>query len=124
MYVGTTESSRRGPPNRMNDLVYRDWMKFQKSFFRYAGTAALAEEWLRFFTKAVWPDGRRSRSLLVGIEQPIDAGQREIEVCSRPRSLEEVAACLESREGRFDFILLDLRPYLTDRTCVTDFLNS
>ena len=23
---------RRGPPNKMNDLIYRDWMKYQKSF--------------------------------------------------------------------------------------------
>ena len=38
------KGNRGGPPNRMNDLVYRDWMKFQKSFFRFASDQALIEE--------------------------------------------------------------------------------
>ena len=51
------KGNRGGPPNRMNDLAYRDWMKFQKSFFRFSSDQAFIEECVHFFTKAVWGDG-------------------------------------------------------------------
>ena len=38
-----SEPRRGGPPNRMNDLPYRDWMKFQKSFFRHETDEALSQ---------------------------------------------------------------------------------
>src|SRR3989442_14086322 len=61
-------SIRRGPPNRMNDLPYREWMKFQKSFFRHTTDQALVEQFIYFFTKSVWPSGAASRSLILGVK--------------------------------------------------------
>ena len=66
--VASGKERRRGPPNRMNDLVYRDWMKFQKSFFRYSSDQALVEDCIYFFTKAVWDNGLPSRVLVVGCD--------------------------------------------------------
>src|SRR5438128_11425126 len=68
--ISVTDSAskpvRRGPPNRMNDLTYTDWMKFQKSFFRHTSDQELVEQFIYFFTKSVWPSGVSSRSLVVG----------------------------------------------------------
>ena len=57
---------RPGPPNRMNDLPYREWMKFQKIFFWYDTFQFLVEESIYFFTKSIWPNGEPSRSLIFG----------------------------------------------------------
>lgn len=73
----TKGAKRGGPPNRMNNLVYRDWMKFQKSFFRHVSSQSLVEEGIYFFTKAVWPDGQPSRSLIIEVENQ-GAGAEEL----------------------------------------------
>ncbi len=122
-------AKRPGPPNRMNDLPYRDWMKFQKSFFWYTSSQSLVEECVRFFTKAVWPDGQSSRSLIVGVED-FDAeaipAPREVESFGGLGSLEElVHAVLDVRRAArlYDFALVDLRPYIKDRREQASFLT-
>ncbi len=60
---------RKGPPNRMNDLNYSTWMKYQKSFFRWNGLAHFAYECANFFTKKTWNDGRHGNILLIGDEE-------------------------------------------------------
>lgn len=48
---GVTSSPKRGgPSNHMNDLPYREWMKFQKSFFWRTDLDDLARQLVHFFT--------------------------------------------------------------------------
>ncbi len=114
----------------MNDLSFKDWMKFQKSFFRYPGPQTLVEECILFFTKAVWPDGGASKSLVAGFSEfETDAIQapRIVDRLVQHKSLSDLVDGLErtARIGeRYDFILIDLRPYLRDTQDLNVFLNS
>lgn len=117
-----------GPPNRMNDLCYRDWMKFQKSFFKYSGSQRLVEECLHFFTKSVWPDGKPSISLIVGVPG-FDASSilppRRVDVVSAASigtALSGLTKLVASGQ-RYDFVFVDLRRALKDLPTVTDFLQ-
>ena len=42
---------KKGPPNRINDLNYSTWMKYQKSFFRWTDVQTYVEASILFFTK-------------------------------------------------------------------------
>ena len=117
-------SGRRGPPNLMNDLSYTDWMKFQKSFFRHTSFPNLVRECLLFFTKAVWPDGNPSRSLIVGFEETAHlAAPRQVESVAA-RSLHEVERTLRQRPGKYDFIFVNLFDFLRTEMELTEFLKS
>ena len=105
----------KGPPNRMNDLVYRDWMKFQKSFFWYSSDQSLIEECISFFTKRLWHDGEPSKTLVVGCDEfcadRIRAPRRVSHVGDL-KAVEEVVDILEATTrdvGLQDFVMLDLR---------------
>jgi len=109
-----TTLKRNGPPNRMNDLSYRDWMKFQKSFFRFTGWPQFVDDSVSFFTKELWPDGAVSKSLVLGFPPPTEQlmGSRSIEL-NATSDLEAITADLRQRCGgqqKFDFILLNLAP--------------
>jgi DNA modification methylase len=106
-------SKRLGPPNRMNDLVYRDWMKFQKSFFRFGGLDALVQETILFFTKEKWSDGRLSSTLLLGFDKteiPESLGKRVLDR-KASANVREAASCLQaiSSAQTYDFVMVNLR---------------
>ena len=115
------KGNRGGPPNRMNDLVYRDWMKFQKSFFRFASDQALIEECVYFFTKAIWDDGTASRTLIVGADEFSQAAipsPRVVTHAPKHKSFETVnnTLCGQTRKTReHDFVLVDLRSLITEQ---------
>lgn len=117
---------RPGPPNRMNDLSYKDWMKFQKSFFRHRSSQALVEECICFFTKAVWPDGEPSRCLIIGFAD-IDPSRipapRLVDAHNRCDSFDGVARLLLEAEQAgltYDFIFIDLRRLIVDEESLND----
>jgi hypothetical protein len=119
----------KGPPNRMNDLPYREWMKFQKSFFRHQSDNLLIKECVEFFTKAVWPDGTPSRSLVLDFDdfdpKPL-SHPRIIESKYGFNSVTELTADLERRateETKFDFVFVNLQRHLTDVDALADFLK-
>jgi len=118
--VGSNEAQpRRGPPNRMNDLDYSTWMKFQKSFFRYSGDQVMMEENIHFFTKAVWPDGRASSTLIIGFDSFDEKSITAPRIVDHfvVKSIDDVIVCLQSRieSGHtYDFIVIDIREILTD----------
>jgi DNA modification methylase len=124
---GKQPKKRPGPPNRMNNLIYRDWMKFQKSFFRHQSSQRLVEECVYFFTKALWSQGQPSRSLLIGFP---DFDRREIpaprSVESEPaQSLGDLVATLQqagTKEQEYDFVLIDLRDIILDEASLADYL--
>ena len=100
-----------GPPNRMNDLSYREWMKFQKSFFRHETDQEMVEEFIAFFTKATWPNGCAARILVVGFESfvvPADVAPRVVTHVPTPLEGEFLTEG-PPMEGRYDFIAIDLR---------------
>lgn len=121
--------SRGGPPNRMNDLVYRDWMKFQKSFFRYTGDQDFIEEHIYFFTKSVWDNGAVSRSLVVGADAFSSKGvsvPREVLHAADIPSFDAVTDAIRAATatGALDFALVDLRPLLTNEAQLNDFIQT
>ena len=121
------ETSRRGPPNRMNDLSYTEWMKFQKSFFWCKNDLKLIQDCVQFFTKARWADSTPSRSLVLGFDVSPD------EVASPPRLVTVVAAksiplmIAEMRNrmfSLFDFVIVDLSSHLGNESEMDDFLRT
>lgn len=120
---------RKGPPNRMNDLVYRDWMKFQKSFFRHTTDQNLIEECIYFFTKALWSDDIPSRSLIIGtksFDKSAVSPPRIIDGFNHLESIEEIInrlSDLNESGNRYDFILLDLRLFIQNRKQLSEFLT-
>ncbi|MFC2066836.1 DNA methyltransferase [Chloroflexota bacterium] len=123
-----TNSVRRGPPNRMNDLSYKDWMRFQKSFFRYSSDRVLVNECIEFFTKKIWPDGSLSKILIVGINgfflNDISSG-RSIDHFSNGESLDEYLLSLEQTStsaNTYDFIMIDLRSVVPGADELTHFI--
>lgn len=107
-----TAVRRNGPPNRMNDLSYREWMKFQKSFFRFAGWGAFVQECILFFTKETWPDSKISQVLIFGDPppEPTCLGKREITsfpLLSADAILEQLRD-LNAQGKKFDFIFTNL----------------
>ena len=123
------KKKRGGPPNRMNDLVYRDWMKFQKSFFRYSSDQALIEECIYFFTKALWDDGSPSRVLVVGSDTFCRSGVPAPRVVTHvygQKSFGEVSDTIRSKTedgGVYDFVLVDLRSLIKEQAELDDFIN-
>jgi DNA modification methylase len=106
-----SKPKRGGPPNRMNDLVYRDWMKFQKSFFRYESVGLLLERNIEFFTKRVWPDGTSSRVLILGFpdfDPSKDGVDRAIEHVPSASSVNEAIDTLRRQTDKYDFVFIDL----------------
>jgi DNA modification methylase len=127
--IGGQEIKRSGPPNRMNDLSYRDWMKFQKSFFFYTNSQALVEECVHFFTKAVWSDGTSSRSLVIGFDD-FNARRvippRIIEAHKNPKSWVELVGLLcdlAKSNKRYDFLMIDLQRHIGNRRSLNQFLR-
>jgi DNA modification methylase len=118
----------KGPPNRMNDLPYRDWMKFQKSFFRHKSDVSLLRECVEFFTKATWPNGESSRSLLIGFNEGTPSSlqlNRIIEECSAVPTLDDLMTELESRvkkKEKFDYVMIDLRSLIKNDESLARFL--
>ena len=117
-------STRRGPPNRMNDLSYKEWMRFQKSFFRHTSFSDLIQECVHFFTKGIWPDGNSSRSLIVGFEDPPYIGTpRQVENLSA-NSIDEIQQVLHKKSGKYDFIFVNLYSCLRTEMELEEFLKS
>ncbi len=116
---------RPGPPNRMNDLPYRDWMKFQKSFFRFQGWQTVVDECINFFTKEHWQDGTKSTSLIVGFEpQRSKIGNRTVLVRA-VAALDEIVRELHehaSSQTKFDFALINLTTVVNAAT-FADFMR-
>jgi DNA modification methylase len=126
--VRTLETVKKGPPNRMNDLPYREWMKFQKSFFWYESSQKLVEECISFFTKASWPNGSPSKSLIIGVHDfdrnSIPAPRKIIafeSTVSITAIIEYLKTFVESNT-QFDFMLVDLRKIIKNTSDLSDFL--
>ena len=129
--ISRREGKRRGPPNRMNDLVYRDWMKFQKSFFWHKTDADLYREFIQFFTKEILPGNVPSRSLILGNvtrdELKLE-DQRCIDI--RPSCTgngltpsDVTSAHQDELQHCYDFAILDLRDALRDCESTARFLD-
>lgn len=126
---GKRKKKGKGPPNRMNDLVYRDWMKFQKSFFWHSCDHNLVEECIHFFTKSVWEDGEPSKTLVVGCDE-FSAGNisapRKVTHVVGVKSMEQVIEILRATaldDGSHDFILLDFRSLIEEEQELDSFIQ-
>lgn len=117
---------RRGPPNRMNDLDYSTWMKFQKSFFWYESSQMLVDDCVYFFTKSVWPDGIPSRSLIIGVKDYTSKipAPRQIEIRPAEDITQVIDGLLQAVENSlcYDFIIVDLRHCVTTPDELREFL--
>lgn len=71
---------KKGPPNRINDLNYSQWMKYQKSFFRWTDNQDYIDQSMLFFTKQ-FPDTQPSQSIIFGFhefQKPDTYGKRKV----------------------------------------------
>ena len=114
-----------GPPNRINDLNYSDWMKFQKSFFRYPSDQTTVTECIYFFTKERYDD-RLSKTLLLGFDS-VDSTQvktkREIDHRSIGSCDDAVSELSSYPTDSYDFILVDFRECVDSPSRLSAFLG-
>jgi DNA modification methylase len=121
-------TKRKGPPNRMNDLPYKEWMKFQKSFFWLDDHKNLVDQFINFFTKSVWEDGEPSRTAIINsniCESESNFGAREIHIFNT-KNISELIDLLKqfvATKKKFDFILIDLRGILKGNRIADTFLE-
>ena len=78
-----TRKRPRRVVNRLNDLDGKQWLPFQKSWFRHH--PAVYEEFISFFTKRLRPDGTPSEVLTLA-DAPADR------MLSPPRLLQSTAS--------------------------------
>ena len=120
---------RKGPPNLMNDLSYRDWMKFQKSFFRFTSTQKLIEDCIFFFTKSIRENGSPSMSLVVGSDRLSMAGipaPRIVHAYCALDAIDELVCAVRqmaAKGNRYDFVSVDLRHCIRDQLALSVFLD-
>ncbi len=103
---------KRTLENRVNDLSWRDWLLFQKSFFALAGDESLYGDLIQFFTKRYAPDSRTNRVMAITVSDARPA----IAPHGRMLFRETVASqdigrwhYGETDFTPFDFIVVDLR---------------
>ncbi len=115
----------------MNDLTYRDWMIFQKSFFHFTSFSAFAQETIQFFTKKEWANGLASRSLIIGeLFHPYSEKKLEcrlIEPIATPQSISHLIETLKTKVSLheyYDYVLLDFREFFENQSDLTVFLNN
>jgi len=103
---------KRTLENRVNDLTWKDWLLFQKSFFQLSDDEALYGGLIQFFTKQFAPEGRLSRVMAISVsdERPSVAAH------GRMLFRENVAPADLGRWNYgetdftpFDFIVVDMR---------------
>jgi len=121
----------KGPPNLMNDLDYKSWMKFQKSFFRFSDLDSLLSDNILFFTKNQWSDGTFSRVLILENQKVYsprsEYGSRDIHRLASFKSVNDIIDILRTEshsDRRYDFIFLDFRGILTDRPDACSFVET
>lgn len=104
---------KKGPPNRINDLNYSMWMKYQKSFFRWTDVQTYVESSTLFFTKEFPRESGTSLTLIVGFkdfEPGKTLGSREIIRIPAYSTLDLIQE-MKSRinDSSLDHAVLDLR---------------
>lgn len=114
-----------GPPNRLNDLDYKTWMKFQKSFFRFVSMESTSVEFLKFFTKSVWPDGHHSNIFVwskVGVKIQ-DLAPRDITQLIPTGKISDLNFALENllaKNQKLDYAFIDLTETLDESSFLSD----
>ena len=114
-----TRTKPRRVVNRLNDLDGKQWLPFQKSWF--PDHPALYEEFIRFFTKRLRPDGTPSVVLTLSgapaeravVEAAKTAGRRAV-VWEADRPTAQSPA---------DYVLVDLRSRLPTLPALKTFLQ-
>lgn len=125
--ISPTGDHERGPPNRINDLNYSDWMKFQKSFFRHPSDQTIVAETIYFFTKEQYDDGNLSETLLIGFDNvdPDEFETDRIIDTYQADSVEETVEILtDCRPASYDFVLIDFRDIIDSEEAVDRFFDS
>lgn len=116
-----------GPPNRMNDLSYTDWMKFQKSFFRYTSHEQLVKECIEFFTKSIWDDGLPSQSLIIGFPKSETIIPKPRIISSVPltnkNDLETIIISEINESKKYDFVMINLLGLIQSDKDIETFLQ-
>jgi DNA modification methylase len=108
----TNGRPKRTLENRLNNLSWRDWLLFQKSFFMVSNDRTLFSGLIEFFSKAHRPDSSPSRVLALGIDRELSldsmAGRMlTIETLNSSRLSDWPVE--DDKHAYFDLLLIDMR---------------
>lgn len=110
--VAEPAKAKRSLENRMNDLPWKDWLLFQKSFFQQSDDDALYGSLIQFFTKQTAPNGRPSSVMAINISTTRPAfnghGRMVFRETVEPKRMGQWAYG-ETDFTPFDFMIVDLR---------------
>ena len=113
-----TRPTPRRVVNRLNDLDGKQWLPFQKSWFHHR--PAVCEEFIRFFTKRLRPDGTPSVVLTLA-----GAADRSIAKAATAAGRQAVVweADRPAPQSPADYVLVDLRSWLPTLPALKTFLQ-
>ncbi len=104
--------AKRTLENRVNDLPWKDWLLFQKSFFHQADDDALYGSLIQFFTKQTAPSGRATSVMAINVADQRPAfnghGRAVFRETVDPKRMGQWTYG-ETDFTPFDFIIVDLR---------------
>jgi DNA modification methylase len=114
--VDITVVKKKGPPNRINDLNYSTWMKYQKSFFRWADVQTYVEASILFFTKEFPRQLENSLTLVCGFDDYKIGGAEGSRKILRDRAIVDLDVIEKIEESigdsTLDHAVLDLRTFV------------
>lgn len=98
--------------NRFNRLTSKEWLPFQKSWFKYSNDETLYRENIRFFCKAEVTD---ENALYFGNQFDL------FNKISNESSIK--ASKIEGYSGEAQFLFFDLRHYISESTTLNEYKN-
>jgi DNA modification methylase len=109
-----TSPVRRRLGNRLNDLSWKDWLLYQKSFFQVTDDSALFKGIIEFFTKRRTPEGRQGHVLALSFDRELPlipaSGRNVVRGCLPGTQLK--SWCREpEEEAPFDLLIVDMRAW-------------
>lgn len=111
--VTLKNKTKKGPANIFNDLDYKTWLKFQKSFERYefsqdnlpTNFINIVKSYVLFFTKEIVND-QKSSILTNTIDQEIIPNRKITKVEGNPLDKNWISKIREKQQEEFDYIIL------------------
>ncbi len=103
---------KRTLENRINELAWKDWLLFQKSFFSITDDQSLYGDLIRFFTKRYDSENRLTRILVItGSDTPSSIAAHGRQLFRETVSPIDIGPWHESQPeiAPFDFIIVDWR---------------
>lgn len=110
--AASPKKSKRKLENRLNDLAWKDWLLFQKSFFHLTDDESLYGGLIQFFTKQYTSEGRVARVMAIAVSDKLPTiAAHSRELCQAAVAPADIGQWQydETHFEPVDFMVVDMR---------------